>query len=125
MTTMTIAPAAAPTPEPDHEPWCCEHWDGVAPGEPGTCFARDGTIPVAGDEVEVAMSATPGQTPSLTLFLPSRPILDAPNFASGLAEVETAADALLAQVARARRNLAACARHTYSAGRAARNGDAR
>lgn len=124
MTTLTLDPPLLDGAQPDHEPWCTEHWEGTEPGDPGTCFATDVTIPFRGDEVEVAMSATPGSEPSLTLFLPSRHALDAPNF-TNLAEAETAAYAVLALIARARGDLAASARHAFAAGSAARNGSAR
>ncbi|HEV2640122.1 MAG TPA: hypothetical protein VGX23_33620 [Actinocrinis sp.] len=95
-------------PFPTCAPWCSgEHWDGETEDDPGTCFAEDVSVPFGAGTVEAAMSfgaaRAEGGKPdvSVTVFLPSRDIIDGLGF-TDLAEAEVVALVLLAQLAVAR-----------------------
>ena len=89
-------------------PWCSgEHWDGETEDEPGVCFAEDVTVPYGTGTVEAGMSFEASRTDrgkpdvSVTVFLPSRDIVDGYCF-TDLVEAEVVALVLLAQIAVAR-----------------------
>lgn len=127
----TPAPLFTPRPFPTCVPWCSgEHWDGDGPDDPGVCFAADVDVPFRGGEVSAAMSYDPRRNEqgrpdnSITVFLPSRDIVEGLGF-SDLAEAEVAAYALLAMIAVARGDRQAADRHHLAALDAAarQNGD--
>jgi hypothetical protein len=121
-------PLFTPRPFPTCAPWCSgEHWDGDTEADPGVCFAADVEVPFRGAEVSAAMSYDPNHTRrgraevSVTVFLASRDILDAPSF-TDLDEAEAAAYALLAMIAVSRGDQAAADRHHLAALDAAKGG---
>jgi hypothetical protein len=95
-------------PYPTCAPWCSgEHWDGETEDEPGVCFAEDVTVPYGAGAVEAGMSFEASRSErgkpdvSVTVFLPSRDIIDGYSF-TDLIEAEVVALVLLAQLAVAR-----------------------
>jgi hypothetical protein len=129
MTITLDAPTVAGGPFPGCAPWCnWEHSVDEDPDSPDACFAEDIDVPFRGREISAAMSYDPGRAAdgkpevSVTVFLASRDILDAPSF-TDLDEAEAAAYALLAQIAVARGETAKAEQHKRAALAAARSAD--
>jgi hypothetical protein len=123
--TVQAATDTFARPFPACVPWCSgEHWDGETEDDPGTCFAADITVPYGAGEVEAAMSFGPGRTEngrpdvSVTVFLPSRDIIEGYSF-TDLAEAEVVALVLLSQIAVSRGDQARAEHYRHAAEAAA------